>query len=78
MHYEQLPAEVRNALDQRGITRDELSAMSASEVFHEFCQWEGLLGNWSVTLWRVTGMLHTLDATPSSSVTDMGIAKRWS
>ena len=63
MNYELLPVEVRYALDQREITRDKLSAMSAHEVFHEFCQWEGLLGSWSETLWRVTGALHTLDAT---------------
>ena len=64
MHYEQLPAEVRNALDQRGISKVEVSDMSALDVFHEFCQWEGLLGSWSETLWRITATLHALDATP--------------
>jgi hypothetical protein len=64
MHYEQLPAEVRHALDQRGISQVKVSDMSALDVFHEFCQWEGLLGSWSVALWRITSKLHALDVAP--------------
>jgi len=32
------------ALMQRGHDRDKILAMSPEQRFHEYCQWEGLLG----------------------------------
>jgi hypothetical protein len=60
MRFDLLPVEVRNALTQRGCSENDVSLMSAEEVFHEFCLWEGLLGSWSSTLWRLTARLRDL------------------
>ena len=39
MRFDLLPVEVRNALTQRGCSENDVSLMSAEEVFHEFCLW---------------------------------------
>ena len=50
--FDTLPAHVREALGERGISPERTSNMTGEEIFREYCQWHGLFG-WSGTLWSV-------------------------
>lgn len=52
-----IPVSVLDALHNRGHSDAEISALSSSEAFDEFCMWHGLI-NWGPTLRRT---VHVLD-----------------
>jgi len=56
MSIDQLPLSVLYALEKRGHTHEQIEQMDGQTIFHEFCEWEGLI-NWSATLWRIVHVL---------------------
>jgi len=50
MNIHNIPAQVLTVLRERGNTDAMIELMRPREVFHEYCEWEGLI-NWSDTLY---------------------------
>lgn len=51
MKLELVPADVIEALRERGLSVAQVTSMTPEEVFHEYCEWHGLIG-WSGRLWQ--------------------------
>ena len=56
MTLDQLPWSVLHALEQRGHSHEQIEQMTGEQIFHEFCEWEGLI-NWSAALWNTVHAL---------------------
>lgn len=56
MKIKELPSEVVYACRQRGLTDQQIEEMTISELFNEFCNWNGLI-NWSDRLLNVVNQL---------------------
>ena len=52
-----IPPDVLEALRERGVSSARALAMTPEEVFHEYCEWHGLLG-WSGRLWSAVTALQ--------------------
>lgn len=59
MRYSDIPMHIRKALYSRGISDEQIAIMSPKEVFHEYCEWHGLI-NWSDELWNTVCELKSL------------------
>lgn len=53
-----LPANVLEALHNRGLSDEEIAELTPAEAFSEFCYWHGLL-NWGNELWSVMTNLQS-------------------
>ena len=51
MKLELVPPDVVEALRERGVSSASVANMTPDEVFHEYCEWHGLIG-WSGRLWQ--------------------------
>jgi len=59
MELKDIPVDVRSALYSRGFAEADILKMSPFSMFHNFCEWEGLI-NWSDTLWNTVQQLEQL------------------
>lgn len=47
-----IPDEVLFACRERELSDSDIEGMSARDLFHEYCEWHGLI-NWSNTLYHI-------------------------
>jgi hypothetical protein len=58
MDLDKIPARVLADLREAGWTDDQIEQWNPQLVFHEWCNWNGLIG-WGDTLWEVVEDLQT-------------------
>ena len=56
MKLSKIPPSVLIACRSRGFKDKEIENMAPRDLFHEFCEWEGLI-SWNETLWNVVSTL---------------------
>lgn len=60
MKLSSIPPEILDAAREREHTDEAISRMTPQELFHEYCEWEGLI-NYSATLWRLVNKLQEVN-----------------
>lgn len=61
MELKDIPEDVLNAVRKRNIfDDDQISEMDAKQLFHEYCNWHGLI-NWGDRLWETMEELRELE-----------------
>lgn len=57
---DKIPAEVLDALRERGHSDARIAKMDPVQMFKEYCNWHGLI-NWGGTLWAIVAELSELE-----------------